>query len=172
MAVFSRNDKTSDTVFSGKEITKITKGSEFKGELKVDANLLVEGKIDGNICCSYGVIIEEGGFGQGAVIAKKVTVRGNYNGKIEADLIELLGGCYVTGEIISNKLLVKEGAVFEGISKYRETLLSEKDMVLQIENKKTVVVETEKEEEENLEEAEEIKEVKKPRRRTKSKSEE
>lgn len=135
MAVFSRNDKTSDAGFSGKEITKITKGSEFRGQLKVDANLSVEGKIDGNVCCNYGITIEEGAFGEGLLLARKVTVKGNYNGKIEADLIELLDGCMVTGEIISNRLLVKEGAVFEGVSKYRESPISEKEMLLQIENK-------------------------------------
>ena len=162
MAVFSRNDKTSDTGFSGKEITKITRGSEFKGELKVDANLSVEGKIDGNVCCNYGITIEEGAFGKGVLIAKKVTVKGIYNGKIEADLIELLGGCYVTGEIISNRLSVKEGAVFEGISKYRESLLSEKDMVLQLENKEMTP-------KESVEEKEEVEVLEEPkvRRRTK-----
>ena len=36
---------------------------------------------------------------------------------------------------VAGRLLVKEGAVFEGVSKYREAPISEKEMLLQIENK-------------------------------------
>lgn len=136
MAVFSRNDKTSDAVFSGKEITKIATGSEVKGNLKIDGNLVIEGKVCGDVYCNYGVIIEETGSGEGMIVARKITVKGKYEGKLVADFIELIGESVLKGEIESNKILMKEGVIFEGSSKFKEPFLSDKDIILEIENKK------------------------------------
>lgn len=136
MAVFSRNDKTSDASFSGKEITTIASNSEITGDLKIDGNLIIEGKVSGNIYCNYGVVIEENGSGEGKIIARKITVKGNYNGILEADFIELIGESVVKGEIHSNRILMKEGVVFEGTSKFKEAFLEDKNIILELENKK------------------------------------
>ncbi len=136
MAVFSRDDKTSDTGFSGKEITVVASSSEIIGDLKIEGNLKVEGKVSGNIFCNCGVVIEENGCGEGKIVARKITVKGKYNGILEADFIELIGESIVRGEINSNRILMKEGVVFEGTSKFREAFLTDKNIILELENKK------------------------------------
>lgn len=136
MAVFSRDDKTSDAGFSGKEITIIASSSEITGDFKIDGNLIIEGKVSGNIYCNCGVVIEENGYGEGKIVARKITVKGKYNGTLEADFIELIDESVVRGEINSNRVLMKEGVVFEGTSKFREAFLTDKNIILELENKK------------------------------------
>ncbi|WP_027129341.1 bactofilin family protein [Fusobacterium perfoetens] len=136
MAVFSRNDKTTTTDFSGKEITNIAFGSEIKGDLKIAGNLQIAGKISGKIYCNSEVVIGKTSICDGSIIARKITVQGKYTGHLEADYIELVDECVVQGEIISNRILMKEGVIFEGTSKHREAFLPDKNIILEIEKKK------------------------------------
>lgn len=136
MAVFSRNDKATDTNFSGKEVTNIASDSEVKGDLKIVGNLQIDGKVLGKIYCNSEVLLGKTSVSEGSIIARKITVQGKYNGKLEADYIELIDNCIVQGEIISNRILMKEGVIFEGISKHREAFLPDKDIILEIEKKK------------------------------------
>ncbi|NME35885.1 MULTISPECIES: polymer-forming cytoskeletal protein [Fusobacterium] len=136
MAVFSRNDKATDTNFSGKEITNIASESEVKGDFKIAGNLQVDGKVSGKIYCNSEVVLSKTSVCDGSIIARKITVQGKYTGHLEADYIELIDNCVVSGEIISNRILMKEGVIFEGTSKHREAFLPDKNIILEIEKKK------------------------------------
>lgn len=50
----------------------------------------------------------------GELIATHVTVSGRVDGKIRCDLLELLNGCQVHGEVQCHDLVVEKGAKFIG----------------------------------------------------------
>lgn len=113
MALFS---KSNPSKFDGGDVVTIV-GPEahFTGTMMVRGSLRVEGEIEGNINEAQTVIIGRGGSVQGDVRAERVIVGGSVVGDIFATVqLELIAGGRIVGTIRTQKLLIEEGAIFEG----------------------------------------------------------
>lgn len=119
MAIFNRNNNLSTTNVSGKEITTISNGSTFLGDINATCNIHIDGFLKGDILSKFVVSIGEKGKMDGNICSEKVIISGIFNGTIDATYIELASGAYATGEFISNILVIEEGATFEGMAKKR-----------------------------------------------------
>jgi cytoskeletal protein CcmA (bactofilin family) len=83
------------------------------GDLEGDCELLVEGRVKGNIRCTH-VLVGKDGRIIGNVTANEVVVRGEVNGTIHADSVILQHNARVDGEVSHKMLTIEAGAYFEG----------------------------------------------------------
>jgi cytoskeletal protein CcmA (bactofilin family) len=94
----------------------ISRGVTIIGALALDGQVLIEGTIDGEVRCSALQITERGEV-EGLIVADKVEVLGEFSGAIYARELVLGAGCNVEGQIYHNKLILEEGCYFEGQSR-------------------------------------------------------
>lgn len=99
--------------------TVLAAGSNLVGELALDGNLHVDGRIDGSIDSKAEVTIGAEGRVEGDIKAKRVLVSGTFDGTIEADRLEIVATGKVTGEVVVGQLVVESGAHFNGSSRIR-----------------------------------------------------
>lgn len=142
MAIFSRNGKSSDTSFSAKGMTTIARGTTFIGDIETTSNIHIDGLVKGNINSDAVITIGERGQMEGNIIAEKVIISGTFTGNINAEYVELIAKSTMKGEIINTKLVIEEGADFEGISRKRIIDLdAQKEISLTEKKEKTVLEE-------------------------------
>jgi len=97
------------------DISNIAAGVEIVGDIVATGNLRLEGKIKGNIKLSDRLVVSPKGVIDGDVICKEAQIEGKVNGTITVeDILTFTETAVVHGQITTNKLVVKEGAVFTG----------------------------------------------------------
>ena len=88
--------------------------SNFKGELKVDGTLRVDGTVDGQLEADH-VILTESAMVKGAIKAKKIIIGGKIDGNVRAqELVEIKSKGKVLGDIFAPKLAIIEGGEVNG----------------------------------------------------------
>lgn len=86
----------------------------FSGALQCDASIRIDGAIDqGRLTTPANVILTETANVQCDIIAKTVSIRGHFNGVIQADRVEMLDGSHVQGVINVNSFYMDERAVLQ-----------------------------------------------------------
>lgn len=100
---------------SGSLNTIIGKGSSFEGKLKVQSTLRVDGKIKGNITTSDSLVIGKEGDVDGDISVRNAIIGGKLKGKLTAEgKVVLEANSIFKGELKTTKLVIDEGAIFEG----------------------------------------------------------
>ncbi len=90
-------------------------GTEFSGELRFRDVLRIDGHAKGRIISDNTLIIGETGFVDAEIDCGVVSIRGRVSGEVRGrQRIELLSGCRVQARLVSPKLLIEDGAFFEG----------------------------------------------------------
>ncbi len=93
----------------------IAKGSTFEGTLVTESDIRVSGTIDGTIKGSTRVIVSEGGCVTGDIQANSSTIAGTVKGKVVVvESLLLQSTARVEGSIETGRLIIEEGAVFNG----------------------------------------------------------
>lgn len=129
MTMFGKNSQKLETI--------IGDGSEVKGELNGKGTVRIDGVVEGNICADW-VIVGESGKIKGNVKTRGMVVAGKVEGNIEADeIVELKPKAHVSGEVRTGKLVVSEGAVFDGQSRMKKNAETEKGKETRILSLKT-----------------------------------
>ena len=95
---------------------KLGKSIFIKGELRSDEAVIIEGRLEGAVFCERdSVVLAESCEIQGDVIANNITVFGKFAGKlVAADYVDLRTDAAVTGQILSKRLILEDGARFQG----------------------------------------------------------
>ncbi len=97
--------------------TVIGKDTLIKGELRSTTDMLIEGRVEGEIHGTR-VIVGESGDVQARIEAQVLTVRGTVRGDCEGSKkVEITATGKVFGNIASRAIVVAEGATFRGASK-------------------------------------------------------
>ncbi|TVS13735.1 MAG: polymer-forming cytoskeletal protein [Wenzhouxiangella sp.] len=99
--------------------TVLAAGSSLVGELALDGNLHVDGRINGSINSTAEVTIGPEGRVEGDIKAQRVLISGSFEGNIEAERLEIVATGKVTGEVVVGQLVVESGAQFNGSSRIR-----------------------------------------------------
>ena len=90
--------------------------SVFKGNVDSQGTLRIDGVVEGNIAADW-VIIGEKAHIKGDIAARGIVVGGKVEGNLKAkEVIEVKNKGHVSGEIMSKKLVIAEGGIFEGRS--------------------------------------------------------
>ncbi len=96
-------------------VTLLGADTEFKGSLKFDKELHINGRFEGDITSSGTVHVGPQGDVKAEITVGAAVIEGKVNGNIAAgDRIELRSTARVTGDIKASKLVVEEGVVFVG----------------------------------------------------------
>ncbi len=88
----------------------------FKGELSADEEILIEGTVEGTIAHhSKNVIIGKQGRVSALIHANSITIHGQVDGDIHGDvMVVLTDGCQVNGKIFCPRVVMEDGAKFDG----------------------------------------------------------
>ena len=89
---------------------------EIEGSITFQKELLIDGKVRGQINSDGVLTIGENAHIRGEIKSKSVTVHGKVNGKITAERCELKSKCTLRGDLKAARLIIEEGATFIGRS--------------------------------------------------------
>lgn len=96
----------------------------MRGDLESEGDILVKGRIRGNVSCKL-LIIDEKASVEGGVVAEEAVVRGATTGTIRANRVRLESTARVDSEIFHRSFSVEEGARIEGALHFQNDPLSE-----------------------------------------------
>src|SRR3954469_25380505 len=100
---------------SGKDI--LSSDVEIKGSIKFQKELLIDGKVKGEINSDGILTIGENANINGEIKTKSITVYGKVQGNITvAERCELKSRCTLQGDLKAARLVIEEGATFIGKS--------------------------------------------------------
>ena len=90
-------------------------GTEFEGELRFKDTFRIDGSLKGKIVSDNTLIVGESGRVDADIECDVVSIRGSVTGRVHGrQRIELLAGSRVQATLVSPKLLIEEGAFFQG----------------------------------------------------------
>jgi cytoskeletal protein CcmA (bactofilin family) len=91
------------------------KGSRVSGQLMFQGAARIDGNVEGEIQCHGTLTIGEGAEVRAKISSQVVVVRGRVEGNVTAkEKVELISPARVVGNIITPRLTVTEGVVFDG----------------------------------------------------------
>ncbi len=112
--VFTRNEEN----FEARPTIRtslIGKSMKLKGTVSSDEEILIEGTVDGTIKMNHNVIVGKSGKVKADITAKEITIEGEVNGNVTGKVkVEIVPGGILNGDIISEKVVLAEGAKFKG----------------------------------------------------------
>jgi cytoskeletal protein CcmA (bactofilin family) len=93
----------------------LDEGTEFSGEMRFRDILRIDGRAKGKIVSDNTLIIGETGQVDAEVDCGVVSIRGRVTGHVRGrQRIELLSGCRVQATLVAPKLVIEDGAFFQG----------------------------------------------------------
>ena len=93
----------------------IDQDTELKGDIRFKESFRIDGHFVGKILSGQVLIIGEGGYVEGDIEVSSVSINGRVQGSISArEKIEIFSKGRVCGKITTPKLVVEEGAFFQG----------------------------------------------------------
>lgn len=95
----------------------------MRGDLESEGDILVKGKVHGNIKCKL-LIVDVDAQIEGGIVADEVVVRGRTKGVIDANKVRLEKSAIVDSEITHMTFSAEEGARIKGSLKFRDEPIS------------------------------------------------
>ena len=112
--------KTMEPNISVNEVSRISAGSVFKGEISSPNDIRIDGTFEGKVYSKGRVVVGETAVVKGDIICQNVdfwgVIQGNFYVK---DTLSLKGGCKVDGDLHIKRLQVELDARFNGNCKMR-----------------------------------------------------
>lgn len=100
---------------SGSDLNLIAAGTVFEGKLKASGSIRVDGRIVGDVVATQNISVGTSGDVEGNLTAKSVTVGGKVQGSVMAqEKLVFESKAVVKGDIRAARLVVDEGAMFDG----------------------------------------------------------
>lgn len=118
--MFSSKSKTDGNVNvsaipSPNAFNTLAVGTVIEGNVRSASDIRVDGSIFGNLTCDSKIIIGPSGIIEGDVSCASAHIEGKYKGKLTVgDILNIRENAIVTGDIITQKLIVQAGASFNG----------------------------------------------------------
>jgi len=86
-----------------------------KGTINSDEEILVEGEIEGKLNSQNLVVVGVNGVVHADIDAREVIIKGTVNGNVKGSFkVEIVPEGVLNGNIISQRVVLAEGAVFKG----------------------------------------------------------
>ena len=90
---------------------------EINGNINVTANLVIHGKVNGNVTSTQTLNTAKGSKIKGNIIAKNAMISGEVHGDLEVSEKIVLGQtAHLVGNLKASILIIEEGAKFDGMS--------------------------------------------------------
>ncbi len=109
--------KSSSSDINGAQLNIFGKGTVVVGDVTTQSSIRIDGSIKGKVICKHTLTIGPGGSIEGEVEAENAIIGGKVKGKLFVkQKLVLESTSSMTGELRAAKLIVDEGAVFDGMS--------------------------------------------------------
>jgi cytoskeletal protein CcmA (bactofilin family) len=93
----------------------VGEGIQIRGNLSGSGDLVVRGRVEGQITLDNHLTIEAGGFVVANVAVQSITVNGAIEGDVEAtDAVAISAGASMRGDIRAQEVEIADGASFQG----------------------------------------------------------
>jgi len=93
----------------------LDEGTELLGELRFRNTFRVDGRVKGKIVSEHTLVVGESARVEADIDCGTVSIRGSVTGRVQGrERIEVLAGARVQGSLVSPKLVIEEGAFFQG----------------------------------------------------------
>ena len=92
-------------------------GTRLEGTIRADSSVRIDGKLKGKLQCKNTLTVGANGEIEGEVEAKNAIVGGKIKGKIiVSEKLVLESKAVLIGDLKASKLIIDEGAIFDGTS--------------------------------------------------------
>ena len=109
--------KESGVESSSTELNFFGGGTVVEGTVRANNSVRVDGRIKGKLICKNTLTVGVNGEIEGDIEAKNAIIGGKIKGKIKVvEKLVLEAKSILIGDLKASKLLIDEGAVFEGTS--------------------------------------------------------
>jgi cytoskeletal protein CcmA (bactofilin family) len=93
----------------------LDEGTEFIGELRFRDTFRVDGRVKGKIVSDNTLVVGETARIEADIDCGIVSIKGSVTGNVQGrQRVELLAGAKVQGSLASPRLVIEEGAFFQG----------------------------------------------------------
>ncbi len=100
---------------SVKELNIIGAGTIVEGKLKSQGSIRIDGKFTGEVTTPGNIAVGPMGEVEGIIAARNITIGGKIKGTVTAsEKLVFEGKAVVRAEIRASKLVIDEGALFDG----------------------------------------------------------
>jgi len=96
----------------------ISHDTSMVGDIKTNGDIRIDGNLSGSITAKGKVVIGGTGRIEGEVLCQNANVSGEIKGKLQvAELLSLQASAKIQGDIVTGKLVVENGAMWNGTVK-------------------------------------------------------
>jgi cytoskeletal protein CcmA (bactofilin family) len=98
-------------------VAVVSSGLRVRGQISVNEDLVIDGQIDGGPIFGDGVaiVVAANAVVNCDILARDITVYGSVSGTLLAkDIVDIRESARVTGRIVSTKIILADGALFNG----------------------------------------------------------
>ena len=96
-------------------ITQISPATTVKGELVVENDLRLAGRLEGNLRCTGDLVLEQTGVIEGDIDVAAASLAGVLKGKVKVSgKLTLENTARLEGDIDTKELVINQGATFRG----------------------------------------------------------
>lgn len=98
-----------------KELNLIGQGTLVEGNIRTKGNIRIDGKVKGEVHSTENLAVGSGGEIEGGLSGKNVIIGGRVRGNVaSSEKLVLESKSVVHGDIRAQRLVIDEGAVFDG----------------------------------------------------------
>ncbi|MBO7500113.1 MAG: polymer-forming cytoskeletal protein [Fibrobacterales bacterium] len=99
----------------GNNITIISQGTTITGEIQVNNDLRLAGKLKGKLTCARDLVLDKTGLVEGDVEVASATLCGTVKGNVKVSgRLTLEKESLLEGDIDTKELVINQGATFRG----------------------------------------------------------
>ncbi len=97
------------------ELSLVGSGTTIEGKIKTEGSIRIDGKLVGELLAKANAAVGINGIVEGSLVAKNVSLAGKVHGTVTAtDKLVLEGKSVMKGDIRASRLVIDEGAMFDG----------------------------------------------------------
>ena len=109
------NNSTTISILPTSDSCEIATDTIIDGTIRCSEGLRLDGKVIGDVFCDKRFVMGEKGKVEGTVTCNESVISGKIEGQISVKgLLHLLGSAFIKGKIMASKMIVDEGAKYNG----------------------------------------------------------
>ncbi|EKB48407.1 bactofilin family protein [Cecembia lonarensis] len=113
--MFNKAEEKKSVVDMVNSSNVISKETNIKGDIVAQGNIRIEGAVEGSVKSKSKIVIGESAAIKGNLSSAEAEISGKVDGQVVcSDVLYLKKSAMVTGDIVTNKLVVENGATFNG----------------------------------------------------------
>ncbi len=99
---------------SSQHHNSIVEGTMLEGTITADSDFRLDGEFKGTLNCNAKVIIGNNGNFNGTINCTNAVIEGRFDGKLNiTEILHVREGALITGDVVTGKLVVQSGSVFD-----------------------------------------------------------